>query len=34
MAEPINNRLIIEALIRGLTLVVKLLKKVLKGEKI
>jgi len=34
MPEPINNRLIIEALIRGFTLAVNLLKKILKGEKI
>jgi len=34
MPEPISNRLIIEALIRGLGLTIKLLKKVLKGEKL
>ena len=34
MPKPINNRLIIEALVRGLNLAVNLLKKILKGEKI
>jgi len=34
MSESISNKLIIEALIRGLGLTIKLLKKVLKGEKI
>ena len=34
MSKPIDPRLIVEALIRGLSLAVKLLGKLLKGEKI